>query len=450
MRKRGSAGEAEPQLNLFGAAQPPAPTTPPASEVRVLAEATDETPPPPEVACFAPAPPLPASDPPPALPLPSILPAKNDPADEEPAVIADRIVRGLKEAILLVEEMMLDLGGSPGEASPAPEAPFVDRLMFELGRSNKRAEIDCARLDAMLEELSPGAREAARAANAPRPKATRPARGYRGAEVRDDDGITHRELTERQRELVRGLIVDEAERVYGPRDHIGDWPALKIVVQTLGGQWHNGGGSGAKKRQGHWTFAEDVDPRELLRVAVDTGRLLDTHSNDLYETPEPLADELVALADIQPGMHVLEPSGGRGRLALAVRRACPSALVVCVELLEDNAAELERLGFKVIRGDFLKLRPGDLGVPYDRAIMNPPFSKLADARHIGHALGFLRNGGKLAAIASGGLRWRTTGIVADLRRTLEAYGATWKDLGRGAFSEAGTEIRTCIVTATKT
>lgn len=451
MRRRGSAGEAEPQLSLFGAQTSQAPTS------ERVPEGSCEPPgelPPPAVSCFAPPSTAPAT--PPAIdpPPPSIAPPPPGAEElEDPAVLAQQIIDGLKTAIGLVEGMMLTLGTDPGgEPPPPPDAPWLDQMMYDIKLQTRRTELENAKLEGWLRQMSPEAQEAARASTAPKPpRRSSRGRGRLGAEERDGDGVAHRVLTERQRELVRGLVVDEAERIFGPRDRIDDWPALKIVVETLGGRWQSGGrGRGGSKRQGHWTFPEDVDPRELLRIAVETGRVLDPKSNDLYETPEPLADEVVALAGIEPGMRVLEPNGGRGRIALAVRRMCPSAAVLCVELLEDNAAELRRLGFEVLQRDFLKVRPADLpGGLFDRVVMNPPFSGNADARHIGHALGFLRSGGRLVSIASGGLRTRQMGPAVEIRRTLEAYGATWKDLGHGAFSESGTEISTCIVSATR-
>lgn len=374
----------------------------------------------------------------------AVAPPASDALDQ----LGDEIARGLRAASDAIEGIAADLGLSVVARPPAaPElpadAPLFDRLMHTLTALNADAERQNARLEALLAELggpSPAPEPPSR------PKGQR-GRGRLGKEVRGDDEVTHRELTERQRELVRGLRVDERERVYGPEGHIDDWPALKIVVETLGGDWRSGGGRGATKRPGFWVFPEDVDPRELLRVAAETGRILDPKSNDLYETPEWLADRAVDLADIRPGMRVLEPNAGRGRLALAIRRACPSAEVVCAELLDDNRAELERLGFQVVGRDFLELSPAATGL-FDAVVMNPPFSKMSDARHIAHAMGFLRPGGRICAIASAALRWRSTKVVADVRALLDAHGAVWEDIPAGAFSESGTDIATCLVAAT--
>ena len=41
---------------------------------------------------------------------------------------------------------------------------------------------------------------------------------------------------------------------------------------------------------------------------------------DFFPTPESIADEMVETADIQPGMRVLEPSGGMGHIADRIRK----------------------------------------------------------------------------------------------------------------------------------
>lgn len=377
--------------------------------------------------------------------------------DTEPTLdeLGARIEDGLHGALVSLDGLAIDLGLAPLPTltEGPPPTHLGEWLEVGLKQMVRDAEHASRHMENLLRRLDPtgeftAQREEEKLAKAAE-KAARPPKehGRRGKEVRGDDGITHRLLTERQRELVRTLTVDAAERVSAPPDHLTDWEALKIVVETLGGMWRSGGGRGEKKRAGYWVFPEEVDPREALRIAAETGKILDPKSNDLYETADWLADRVVELADIRPGMVVLEPNAGRGRLALAVRRACPEAEIVCVELLEENAVELRKLGFKVLRQSFLDLTLDQARI-YDRIVMNPPFSKLADAKHIRHALGFMRSGSRIVAIGSSGLRWRTTAAVTDLREILSAWDATWEDVPAGAFSSEGTEISTTIVAAT--
>jgi 16S rRNA A1518/A1519 N6-dimethyltransferase RsmA/KsgA/DIM1 with predicted DNA glycosylase/AP lyase activity len=86
-----------------------------------------------------------------------------------------------------------------------------------------------------------------------------------------------------------------------------------------------------------------------------------------------LARRVIELADIQPGMTVLEPSAGIGALV----RAIPAgAHVVAVELVANLARVLEYMTFDVRCGDFLAMN-GELGT-FDWIQMEPPFGHEVD------------------------------------------------------------------------
>jgi predicted RNA methylase len=84
-------------------------------------------------------------------------------------------------------------------------------------------------------------------------------------------------------------------------------------------------------------------------------------------------------------MRVLEPSAGRGALAVPLRAFFGE--VVCCDIDPENAAQLRRLGFQVYEGDFRKLDPGEIE-QFDLAVMNPPFEDGATEAHVLHALKF--------------------------------------------------------------
>ena len=60
----------------------------------------------------------------------------------------------------------------------------------------------------------------------------------------------------------------------------------------------------------------------------------------------------------------------------------------------DDAATL-------MQGDFLAMDAERLGL-FDRIVMNPPFKMGRDIKHIEHAAGFLKPGGRLVAICAAG------------------------------------------------
>jgi hypothetical protein len=164
-----------------------------------------------------------------------------------------------------------------------------------------------------------------------------------------------------------------------------------------------------------------------------------------FPTPRDIAEQVIAAADLELWHTVLEPSAGDGALAiLAAEEGCP---VDCVEISLSRAQELRDAGkFRSVRsGDFLEWPASP---DYDRVIMNPPFAKGQDARHVMHALKFVRPGGRLVAIMSAGIRFRGNGVQGAFRDALERRGLvhTIEDLPEGAFKDSGTMVRTVLVT----
>jgi predicted RNA methylase len=257
-------------------------------------------------------------------------------------------------------------------------------------------------------------------------------------------------LTARERELVGLVAVDEeSNRVWYPGDdHLPDWDLLKHVVETLGGVWSKGG----RKRKGGFVFPPEIDAVEAIALARETGEIFDPKLVGYYPTPDALADALVAPLAIRPGERVLEPSGGDGALARAVRRACPEAQIVCVDLLKPHVAQLREQGFEARAGDFLKLGLAEFGQPFDVVVMNPPYGGQGrpEIRHVLHALDLLRVGGRLGALLPNSLRYRQDGLTTALRAELERLGAVIQDNPHGSFESSGTMINTVSVWCTLT
>ncbi len=246
-------------------------------------------------------------------------------------------------------------------------------------------------------------------------------------------------LTDRQRALLAEVRVEDNRAIFGGAV-IPDWKALKSVLEALGGRWVKGG----KARPGGFVFADDVDAEAMVSTARATGEILDPRKADFFPTPAPLADRVAARAGIAPGLSVLEPSAGRGALALAAIRAGASLLDVhCVELLPENVAALAALGFATVAADFLTVTPA-VGL-FDRVAMNPPFGKRADVAHVRHAFTFLKPGGRLVAIMSAGVTFRDDTIGSAFRAFIAINGGSIEELPAGSFREAGTMVGTVMV-----
>jgi protein-L-isoaspartate O-methyltransferase len=89
-------------------------------------------------------------------------------------------------------------------------------------------------------------------------------------------------------------------------------------------------------------------------------------------------------------------------------------------------------------GDFLQCN-GDLG-KFDRILMNPPFERGDDIKHIQHAVTFLKPGGRLVAICANGPRQNAT-----LKPQAEDSGGIYEPLPEGTFKEQGTGVNTALL-----
>ncbi|MEJ8837608.1 hypothetical protein [Ramlibacter sp. AN1133] len=211
---------------------------------------------------------------------------------------------------------------------------------------------------------------------------------------------------------------------------------LNKVLTALGGKWKGG------KVQG-FQFAEESGP--ILEVAVATGSFVRPQDFGFFWTPEPLVRRVIELADLEEGMTVLEPSAGRGALALAAAKIVGKENVACVELLPKNAGFLTAQGFHHVgMQDFLTLEPGQMP-KFDRVLMNPPFSRLADVEHVMHAARFLKPDGRLVAITSTSWVHQKAARAAEFRDFFQESDGDCYEIAAGAFREAGTDVATRIV-----
>ncbi len=252
--------------------------------------------------------------------------------------------------------------------------------------------------------------------------------------------IGMKKLTDRQRELLARVVVGSNNVANFDGPQIPDWKALKDVMIALGGKW--------KSRVG-FEFADDVYVHEVLRVARESGEILDPKAADFFATPRELARQVCEWAELKPEMDVLEPSAGQGALALMAKEICDCD-VDCIEPLEANRKILERNGLGLaVYTDFLAAKPRtaifEKNGGFDRVIMNPPFSKRADILHVTHAMRFLKPGGILVAIMSAGVEFRDDSLARQFRELMAANAGELRRNPDGSFKREGTMVRTVMV-----
>lgn len=204
------------------------------------------------------------------------------------------------------------------------------------------------------------------------------------------------------------------------------------VLEAAGGKWN-------RKAGAHVFPGDAADAMEQILL---TGQVTVPQDFGYFPTPAPMVARLLEAARIEPNMRVLEPSAGQGAIAYEMAKL---AYVDCVELLPANAEKIQ-VGGKIVSlttGDFLKQFPR---TRFDRVVMNPPFAKQDDIRHVMHALQFLRKDGLLVSIMSAGVLYRENQLTRDFRALVATRGGSIEELPEGAFKPSGTMVRTVLVT----
>ena len=206
------------------------------------------------------------------------------------------------------------------------------------------------------------------------------------------------------------------------------------VIDAAGGKWN-------RKAKAH--LFDDEAATRVDQIILSGEVEVPKDEFNFFPSPPDVVARLIELADVRRGMRVLEPSAGKGAIAYAC--ADEGATVDCCELMEANFVELDgdaRLG-TVWHMDFLAQAPKAI---YDRVVMNPPFAKQADIKHVLHALRFLNPGGLLVSVMSASVAFRDNKLTQCFRDIIRERGGDIEALPEGAFKSSGTMVRSVIVT----
>lgn len=214
------------------------------------------------------------------------------------------------------------------------------------------------------------------------------------------------------------------------------------ALTALGGKWD-------RRRGGH-VFPSGQPIGDELAQIVDGG-VLERMLTGYFPTPRPLAERLIALADIRAEHLVLEPSAGRGAIADLLALVVPAEQLYLIERDPTHHQALEQAGYRppqLICDDFLTTTA--LPERFDRIVMNPPFEQKQDVAHVMHAYGLLAPGGRLAAITSAGVAFRADKRTRALRELIEqSNGWSITENPPDAFKASGTSTNTLTVALTK-
>jgi len=183
-------------------------------------------------------------------------------------------------------------------------------------------------------------------------------------------------------------------------------------------------------RTGDGSYAFDYYPHKAITEIIVSGCLPDQKAYQFYPTPETVARAAIEAAEIGPRDRCLEPSAGQGGLADHM----PKDRTQCVEVSELHCQVLAAKGHSVAREDFLVWNGG----PFDRIVMNPPFSDGRWQAHLSHAATLLRPGGRLVAVLPASTRGKPV---------LPGFSLSWSRDYADEF--AGTSISVVLLTADK-
>ncbi|MAT67925.1 MAG: hypothetical protein CMJ58_00195 [Planctomycetaceae bacterium] len=179
-------------------------------------------------------------------------------------------------------------------------------------------------------------------------------------------------------------------------------------------------------------------------VLVAQRELIGKQLPGFFPTPQVVIDQMLELAEIQPGHAVLEPSCGKGDIVTALKQSHPQSPVTAIEQNRTLADVLAAKGIDAELADFLE-HSGS----YDRIVMNPPFESLADIAHVRHAFNCLAPGGRLVSVMSESPFFRSDKKSVEFQRWLGSLGGYTLKLPENAFAGADafrqTGVRTRLV-----
>ena len=242
-------------------------------------------------------------------------------------------------------------------------------------------------------------------------------------------------LTGDIRQALSGAVPDGTLLYLDDRLPPGLYQRVDAALRAVGGRWDKG-------KRAHAFPGPAGQALEALRALEEvTTEAEYKQATQFFATPPDVVDEIIGLAGLGPDHIVLEPSAGDGAVAAAAARL--AAAVDCIELDSCRAALLEQAGiYRQVRcGDFLAIA---LDRQYDRVLVNPPFTRGADVRHVRHALRLVKPSGRLIAVMPENVRTRHDKAATALRGLIDSYCGWFEEIEDRAFHRAGTDIKTVI------
>lgn len=215
-----------------------------------------------------------------------------------------------------------------------------------------------------------------------------------------------------------------------------DYIEVNKILETIGWVWN-------RKEKAH-VFPENM--QEELDYILETEEI-ETLAEvkkkfQFFPTPKALARAMIKEAEILPTDSILEPSAGEW----AIYDEFPSKNdATAIEIQEEKYKILKNIHSReqdeIIHWDFLEYNEKS----FDKIIMNPPFSKNQDVKHILHAYSLLKKWGRIVSVASSSIQHKRTSLHEELAHLHPQY----IEINEWAFKESGTMVNTVLVIINK-
>ncbi len=198
---------------------------------------------------------------------------------------------------------------------------------------------------------------------------------------------------------------------------------------------------------------EEIAEREMSEL---TTKIRSYKIPGFFPTPDKLIDVMFDNARVFQNtfMNFLEPSAGIGSIAERIRDLKQNHKVVCCEIYPDLSRILELKGFTVASPDIFEMTTlledkenGNNHKHFDRIVMNPPFEKGQDMKHIQYCYeNFLKPTGILVSVASNSVMTNTQKKYVAFQEFVAKHGQFIK-LEGGEFKDAfnSTGVSSCLV-----